>query len=139
MDELIIEAKTENLESVLNFVAGKLETADCPEKLRTQISIVIEEIFVNIARYAYAPSTGGAAVRVAVGEEEIAVEFEDSGQPYNPLENEAPDIRAGVEERRIGGLGIYMVKNMADATEYRREGNKNILTVRKKRTYKSHD
>ncbi|MCL2698985.1 MAG: ATP-binding protein, partial [Defluviitaleaceae bacterium] len=62
---------------------------------------------------------------------EVVIEFEDKGAEYNPLEKEDPDIEAGVDERPIGGLGIYMVKNMMDAVDYRREGNKNIMTIKK--------
>ena len=131
MNELSIEAKPENLGAVLDFVAQKLEAVDCPGKTRRQIAIAIEEIFVNIANYAYNPKTGGALIRVLVGED-VAIEFEDGGKPYNPLEKADPDITASLEERETGGLGIFMVKNMMDAVDYRREGNRNILTVRKK-------
>jgi len=132
MDEILIDAKTENLDAVLAFLEEKLETVDCPMKLRRQISIVVEEIFVNVAHYAYNPGVGPVTLRLMVWEKDIAIEFEDGGKPYNPLEKEDPDIHASLEERRIGGLGIYMVKNMVDAVEYRRVGNRNILTVRKK-------
>lgn len=130
MKELVIEAKTENLDAVLDFIAGELEAADCPMKLQTQIAIAVEEIYVNIAHYAYNPEIGGATIRVAVGDE-VIIEFEDQGKPYNPLIKDDPDITAGAEEREIGGLGIYMVKNMMDAVEYRHEGNKNILVIKK--------
>lgn len=130
MKELDIEAKTENLDAVLDFVAAELEEADCPMKLQTQIAIAVEEIFVNIAHYAYDPAVGGAVIRVAVGED-VTIEFEDCGKPYNPLEKGDPDITTDAEEREIGGLGIYMVKNMMDAMEYRHENNKNILVIKK--------
>ena len=130
MKELNIEAKIENLETVLDFVSAELEAADCSMKLQTQIAIVVEEIFVNIAHYAYNPETGGAVIRLAIGDE-IKIEFEDSGKPYNPLENVDPDITAGAEEREIGGLGIFMVKKIMDAVEYEYKDRKNILTIRK--------
>ena len=130
MKELSIEAKIENLDAVLEFVGAESEDADCPMKTRTQIAIVVEEIFVNIAHYAYGSETGGAVIRISV-EDEIFIEFEDKGKPYNPLERDDPDITLAAEEREIGGLGVFMVKKMMDAVEYRREDDKNILTIKK--------
>jgi anti-sigma regulatory factor (Ser/Thr protein kinase) len=120
MKELVIEAKLENLDAVLDFVA----------ELPTQAIIAAEEIFVNIVRYAYAPETGSVTIRISASND-IVLEFEDSGKPYNPLEKEDPDIKASAEEREIGGLGIFMVKKIMDKAEYRRDGNKNILKLSK--------
>jgi len=130
MKELIIDAKIENLNDVLDFVAGELEASECSLKLQNQIAIAVEEIFVNIAHYAYKPEVGGTVIRITVGDE-IAIEFEDKGKPYNPLANTDPDITLNAEEREVGGLGIFMVKKIMDAMEYRRDGNINILTIRK--------
>ena len=129
MKELIIEAKIENLDTVLDFISAELENTDCPMKLRRQIAVAVEEVFVNIAHYAYNPEIGGAVIRVAVGKE-IIIEFEDRGKPYNPLEKPDPDITLSADEREIGGLGIFMVKNIADTVEYRHEDGKNILVLR---------
>lgn len=130
MKELTIEAKTENLETVRKFIKAELQAADCPMKPRAHIYLAVEEIFVNIAHYAYEPETGGTVVRIDIGDE-VVVEFEDGGKPYNPLEKDDPDITAGLEERPIGGLGIFMVKNVMDAVEYRHKDNKNILVIKK--------
>ena len=100
-------------------------------KTQNQIRIAVDEIFSNIARYAYNPGVGGATVRIAV-DDDITIEFEDSGAAYDPLDNEAPDISLSAEEREIGGLGLFMVKNLMDSVEYRRAGTKNILTIRKR-------
>jgi sigma-B regulation protein RsbU (phosphoserine phosphatase) len=128
MKEMSVEAKTENLDAVLRFVTENLEQYGCDSKLRMQISLAVEEIFVNIALYAYAPGSGYAFVRVAAGEE-IVVEFEDCGVPYNPLERSAPDTQALAHERKIGGLGIFLVKRTMDSVEYRNEDGRNILTL----------
>ena len=130
MKELKIEAKAENLDSVMNFIVNELEAAGCSKKLQTQIKIAVEEIFVNISNYAYYPVVGGAVIRIVVGDD-VSIEFEDNGTPYNPLEKDDPDITAGAEEREIGGLGIFMVKNIMDSVEYRHENNKNVLLIRK--------
>ena len=129
MDELIIEAKIENLDSVLDFINEKIE--DCSVKIQNQIRIAVDEIFSNIARYAYHPEVGGAAVRIVAGDD-VIIEFEDSGVPYDPLEKDDPDISLSAEEREIGGLGLFMVKNLMDSVEYRRDGNRNILTIKKR-------
>ncbi len=131
MKELMIEAKTENLDAVLDFISAELEAVSCPMKLQMQIAIAVEEIFVNIAHYAYNPETGGAVIRVAVDGAAVQIEFEDMGRPFNPLENETPDITLSADEREVGGLGIFMVKKMMDTVEYRHENGKNILAVKK--------
>jgi len=129
MNEFFVEAKTENLSVVLDFINMQLD--DCAPKVKNQIGIAIDEIFSNIARYAYRPDVGPVTVRVAV-EHDITIEFEDHGKPFNPLLQDNPDISLPLEEREIGGLGIFMVKNIMDSVQYRREGNKNILTIQKK-------
>jgi len=128
MDELIVEARIDNMDTVLDFVNARI--SDCPSKIQHQIGIAVDEIFSNIARYAYHPESGYATVRISVGEA-ISLEFEDSGAVYNPLAEDDPDITQSADERKIGGLGIFMVKNIMDSVEYRRKGNKNILVIKK--------
>ena len=128
MKELSIDAKVENLDTVLDFVTGELDAV--PMKLHAQLTIAVEEIFVNIAHYAYTPDVGEVVVRIAIGDE-VVIEFEDKGKPYNPLEKADPDVTLDADEREIGGLGIFMVKKTMDAVEYRYEDGKNLLTIRK--------
>jgi len=134
MKELNIRAAVENLDTVMDFVNTELEESGCHLKLQTQIGIAVEEILVNIANYAYKPDepsdNGNVTVRIAVGDE-VTIEFEDNGVPYNPLKNEDPDISASAQERNVGGLGIYMVKKIMDSVEYRHTDGKNILVIRK--------
>ena len=131
MKELELEAKVENLETVISFVDEILEQADCPMKVQVQIDIAVEEIFVNIAHYAYHPKVGKAAIRVEVTDRTATFTFVDSGIPYNPLAKEDPDVTLSAEERRIGGLGIYMVKKSMDDISYMYQDGKNILTFSK--------
>ena len=128
MHELFIEAKTENLDTVLDFVNEHIE--HCNMKIQNQIGIAVDEVFANISSYAYNLSVGGVTIRLKVGDD-IAIEFEDSGVPYNPLIKDDPDITLSADEREIGGLGIFMVKNIMDSVEYKRDGSKNILTIKK--------
>jgi anti-sigma regulatory factor (Ser/Thr protein kinase) len=129
--EMKIEAVSENLAAALDFVNTELEKMDCPPKTQMQIDVAIEEIFVNIARYAYKPGTGFAVIRIRTGPNEIRLEFEDRGTPYNPLEKDDPDINIPAEDRPIGGLGVFMVKKIMDTVEYRYEGSKNLLSLKK--------
>jgi len=131
MKELKIKAKINNLDIVQEFISKEMESAECPMKLQTQVAIVVEEVFVNIAHYAYSPEVGDTTIRINIGDE-VVIEFEDEGRPYNPLERDDPDVAAKAEEREIGGLGIFMVKNIMDTVEYRHEGTKNILTITSK-------
>lgn len=128
--ELVIDASIENLDQVVEFVNESLEVSDCSMKIITQIELAVEEIFVNIAHYAYNPEVGGTVIRIYVSDE-VVIEFEDNGKPYNPLLQIDPDITQGVEERDIGGLGIFMVKKIMDRVEYYHKDNKNILRISK--------
>lgn len=133
MKELIIEAKPENVTAVQEFIESHI--ADCPSSAQSQIGIAVDEIFSNIANYAYSGSDGVGAdgvatVRIAAGDD-ITIEFEDGGVPYDPLAKEDPDTTLTASERDIGGLGIHIVKNIMDSVEYRRDGNKNVLTIKK--------
>lgn len=132
--ELDIQAATEKLTEVLDFVNEQLEKADCPPRTLIQINVAVEEIFANIASYAYAPGTGRAVIRVEVeGEPPTAtITFIDSGVPYDPLAKADPDVTLSAQERQIGGLGIYMVKKSMDDVLYEYKDGKNILKLRKK-------
>ena len=133
MKELTLPATIENIESVIDFVNGQLEEIKCPLKAQMQIDIAIDELFGNIAHYAYNPETGPATVRVEVTEDPIAVviTFIDRGVPYDPLKKEDPDITLSAEERAIGGLGIFMVKKTMDEISYEYKDGKNILRIKK--------
>ena len=133
MKELIIEAKDENLSKVIEFVEEQLESYDCPMKTVMQVDIAVEEIFVNIAHYAYNPSIGTAKVRAEVTEDplQVTLTFVDNGVPYDPLAKEDPDITLSAEDRQIGGLGIFMVKKSMDDMSYEYKDGQNILTIKK--------
>ena len=132
--ELEIDALTENLSKVQAFVDEHLEAAGCPFKAQMQISIAVEEIFINIASYAYAPGTGKATIRVEITEDPstAVITFIDRGIPYNPLAKQDPDVTLPAEERDIGGLGIFMAKEIMDEESYEYKDGRNILTLTKK-------
>jgi anti-sigma regulatory factor (Ser/Thr protein kinase) len=132
-NELDIEATTDNLPKVLEFIDKHLEAAGCPLKSQMQIDVAAEEIFVNIANYAYKPDKGMAKVRVEVGGDPLSVSitFIDQGVKYDPLAKEDPDVTLSAEERQIGGLGIFLVKNTMDDLTYQYLNGSNILTLKK--------
>ncbi|MGN0597368.1 MAG: ATP-binding protein [Ruminiclostridium sp.] len=134
MNKLIVPAKLEELEKVIDFVDAFLEQENCYMRIQTQIDVAVEEIFVNIANYAYNPEIGKAEIEVEISDEPITVSitFKDSGVPYNPLEKADPDITLSAEERDIGGLGIFMVKKSMDDIEYSYKDGRNVLTIKKK-------
>ena len=133
MKELTLPATIENIEKVTDFVNEQLEEIECPMKAQMQIDIAIDELFGNIANYAYNPETGPATVRVEVTEEPISVviTFIDHGVPYDPLKKDDPDITLSAEERAIGGLGVFMVKKTMDEISYEYRDGKNILRIKK--------
>lgn len=132
MKELEIEATVDNLGKVIDFVNEQLEQVGCSMKAQMQIDIAVEEIYVNIAHYAYQP-TGPATIRVELEQEPLSVilTFIDHGVPYDPLAKEDPDLTLSAEERPIGGLGIFMVKKSMDHVAYEYKDGKNILTLKK--------
>ncbi len=132
-DELEIEALRENLEEVQEFVDERLKACDCSPKTQMQISVSVEEIFINIANYAYEPNIGKAKIRAVVTGDpaSLTLTFRDWGTPYDPLAREDPDVTLPAEDRNIGGLGIYMTKTFMDEESYTYRDGQNILTLKK--------
>lgn len=133
MNEITIEAKKENLPIVEAFAEKILDGANCQLANQMRIMISIEEIFVNIASYAYAPGTGSMTMSMDVREDarEVVITFVDRGIPYDPLAKEDPDVTLSAEERQIGGLGIFMVKQSMDDLQYQYRNGQNILTLKR--------
>ena len=134
MREMDIAATLENLDTVMAFVDQQLEEVGCSMKAQMQIDIAVEEVYVNIAHYAYNPEVGGVTIRVQIEEDPLAVilTFIDKGKPYDPLAKEDPDVTLAAEDRQIGGLGIFMVKKSMDNVSYEYNEGRNILTLKKK-------
>lgn len=133
MEDLTLQASDHTLYTVLDAVEAHLKKSGCPEEIRTEVLISVEEIYVNIAHYAYQGRPGEATVQMEVTQNPkvCRVVFKDRGIPYNPLEKEDPDLDVLIEERQVGGLGIYMVKQYMDRMEYQYKGGYNILIMEK--------
>lgn len=129
-------ATVDKLDAVLEFIGESLAMTGCSEEDQALIFIAAEEIYVNIAHYAYGDKTGPVVVRTAVSKSpwRVTITFEDEGLPYNPLDKEDPDITLEAEDRSIGGLGIFMVKEMMDDVHYKYRRKKNIFTMSKNLT-----
>jgi len=133
MKELTVKAAIENLDTVTTFVNEQLEQLGCPVRAQRQVDVAIDELFGNIAQYAYNPEVGPATVRVETLEDPLAViiTFIDNGAPFDPLAKADPDTSLSMEERGIGGLGIYMVKKTMDSVSYEYRDGQNILRIQK--------
>lgn len=129
---LCVEATKDNLSCVIEFVDRFLEENNCPMKAQMQIDLSVEEMFVNIANYAYIDKVGNAYISVTKNDGEVIITLKDNGIEYNPLEKEDPDISLSAEERDIGGLGIFLTKKNMDSVSYRYENSQNILTMKKR-------
>lgn len=130
---ITVPAAAESIDKITEFINAELEKLDCPIKTQKQIDIAADEIFSNIAHYAYESKDGSAEIRLEKSDNPKAVTltFTDSGIPYNPLEKPDPDVTLSADEREIGGLGIYIVKKTMDEVKYERKDGKNILSVTK--------
>ena len=129
-----VAATKENLETVTAFLDEILDEKDCPLKIRLQIDLALEEMYINIANYAYTPKTGEMELRVEFdeAERELTLVLIDSGIPYDPLAKKDPDVTLSAEKRKIGGLGIYLVKKTMDSMMYESRDGRNSVTMKKK-------
>lgn len=131
LQERTFDATIDNIQSVTDFVDELLEKSGCPMKAQMQIDVAVDELFGNIANYAYGEGKGKATVIAGYSEEEkrFKITFKDNGVPYDPLKKEDPDITLSAEERGIGGLGIFLVKKTMDDIIYEFKDGQNILTI----------
>ena len=133
LESLTVPAELDQLQTVQDFIERHLRTVNCSAKSEIAIQVAVEELYVNIAHYAYAPGHGMVTIRCGVGgsPKKILLQLEDSGVPFNPLAKKDADITLSADERQVGGLGILMVKRTMDHMEYVYQDGKNILTVEK--------
>ena len=134
MKERTFTAVIDNIPEVTAFIDVELERVECGIKAQTQLDVAVDEIFTNISSYAYTDGHGDATVRFDFDEAArlATVTFMDSGVPFDPTKRSDPDVTLSVEERQIGGLGIYLVKKTMDEFSYERRDGMNVLTIRKK-------
>ena len=116
---------------MLGFVEETLERYECPMKIQMALTIAIEEVFVNVAHYAYGDGEGSVTLGIGFDKDNRTLTFRmtDSGVPFDPLKKPDPDITLSAEEREIGGLGIFITKKTMDSLSYAYENGENILTM----------
>lgn len=134
MQDITLQASDDTLYTVLDAIEAHLCKNGCPDSVKTEVLISVEEIYVNISHYAYNGKAGEATVQMEVTQDPriCRVVFKDQGIPYNPLEKEDPDVSLSADEREIGGLGIFMVKQYMDKITYQYEKGYNVLTIEKR-------
>ncbi len=134
MKEFVTKAVVNNLDKVMQFVSTELEAAGCLPKIQMQIELAIEEIFVNVANYAYYPETGSVTVCMDLQPDgsAVSITFIDQGVPYNPLAKKDPNVSVPTEQRQIGGLGIFLVKKVMDDVQYEYTNGSNVFTIMKR-------
>ncbi len=131
MEQLTLPARIEHLDTLMGFLSAALYSGDLSQAKWSHISLAAEEIFVNIASYAYPGGDGEVTVLAGGDAEQIMIEFRDEGIPFNPVSAPPPDLSQPAVSREIGGLGIHLVKNMVDGISYEYRDGRNILTIRK--------
>ena len=129
--EITVDSLTGNIDVITSFINAELEAHTCAPKARVQIDVAADELFANVVQHAYAPDTGTVTVRIAVSEEDrvARITFIDSGKPFDPLSAPEPDISLSVEERGVGGLGLFLVKKTMDDLLYEYKDGKNHVTI----------
>lgn len=136
MNEITIDADIKNLNEITSFLNNIIDNYDCSMEVKFQLELAIEEIYVNIAYYAYPNAIGSTTIRYDIVNEDdkpplLVLDILDQGEEYNPLEEKNPDISLDAMAREIGGLGIFIVKESMDFVDYHYENGNNIFTIKK--------
>jgi len=126
-------ALTSNVDEMIEPIVQSLNDLNVDKKVIYKIHLCLEELLANVASYAYYPKQGEVEVSHEIKQDprHIVIQIVDSGKPFNPLEVNEPDLDASLEDRQVGGLGLFIVKKTMDEIAYQREDNKNILIVKK--------
>lgn len=132
LESRIFKADVSELDNLFEYSSKLLTILEFSYKEITLINTALEEIFVNVAKYAY-DDAGFVEVTLSNDKSSVKFVFRDSGKPFNPLDRQDPNITASSDEREIGGLGIYMVKQIMDSVTYEYVNNQNVLTLVKNR------
>ncbi|MDR0404495.1 MAG: ATP-binding protein [Oscillospiraceae bacterium] len=134
MEEITVPAKKKELDKILSFFHQVLEEKECDQKIKFNLDLVVEEIFVNVSNYSYPNKEGVLTVKCDIDNDTntFIMEFIDSGVKFNPLKVGDPDLNLNEKERQVGGLGIFLAKKLTDEIFYSHEDNKNHLFIKKK-------
>jgi serine/threonine-protein kinase RsbW len=123
-------ARVESLHDLLTFITAEAKKKGFSEEARQRIELVAEEALVNVFVHGYAQSQGQVEVRCLTSDDTaLTVEICDTGVSFDPLSLADPDMQTDVAKRKIGGMGVFLIRKMTDHVSYRREGDSNILTM----------
>lgn len=129
---LTLQNEVDQLSQLAPFVWAFAEEAQLDEQPAMQLDLALDEAVTNVVLYAYPKGTEGEVTVAAKREgDTLEVVLTDSGTPFDPTAQEDPDLTLSADERPIGGLGIFLVRQMMDTVRYERKDGKNILTLRK--------
>ena len=131
MHKAVFAARLDNLETMLDFIEHSVKEVGFDAKKSNEVRLASEEVLVNVINYAYPDKQGNIEIACTADDKRLLLEIVDWGIPFNPLLLLEPDIKSPMEKRKIGGLGIYMVRSIMDRVDYRRDEDKNILTLTK--------
>jgi anti-sigma regulatory factor (Ser/Thr protein kinase) len=129
LSTLKLPARLDSLHRIIHMVSGCTKEQHFSEQRISETEIAVEEALVNIFKYSYAEKNGNVEVICKLDDGNFIIEIIDSGIPFNILTAKEPDITSGISERSIGGLGIFLIRKLMDDVLYRREGDRNILTL----------
>src|SRR5262245_11556289 len=130
--EFVIHNSLPELGNLIESFQAFCDENQVTEEVAYDIRLALEEAIVNIIKYGYKDRLSHQiAIRVAKEKDHMLIEIEDDAQPFNPLEAKAPDLSLPVDQRPIGGLGIYLMRTVMDNVEYERAAGKNILRLKK--------
>ena len=132
-DMITVDAVTDALDPVTEFIDEYLKKNNCSSKVRNEIRLAVEEIFINICSYAYKPDRGDIRIICTVAEDQsfITIQFSDTGIPFDPLQRETPDTTGEHFLKKAGGFGIHLVKQLMDEVTYDYKDGKNILKIKR--------
>lgn len=130
MLHVILPAKLDHLESFIRSLSGWLQQNGMAAEKIPRVELAVEEALVNIIRYAYKGKEGDVELRGGIADDQrFVIEILDSGAPFDVCTLPEPDLQCNIRDRKVGGLGVYLIQRMVDELLYRREGDKNVLTM----------
>ncbi len=126
---IILEASLENLEMISNFLHKWAKKASLSTHSENELLLAVEEVYVNIVKYAYPESLGKVTIHCCMDEDNLILQIKDEGISFNPLELPEPHLISCLEERKVGGLGVFLMRRFVDNVKYEKQGKYNVLTL----------
>ena len=136
---LVLEAKRDNLPVIAAFIEEQLDGQGISEKEIFEVGLAVDEACSNIILHGYGEEGGRIEIELAVSPDRVTVSLMDSGEPFNPLTVEPPDLCDDVDQRKVGGLGVFIIKKTMDEVGYEYRNGRNVLSITKNRSDRAGD